>query len=370
MKRWIILAVLVVAITTTATVAVQYLPADPSKPVDVPYPATKASGPQPLAVVEGELTYNFGMAAQQVQLKQDWVIKNEGKADLKLSKGEIACTCTVAEFSGGKETLTLKPGEQTVLHLTFETRENNGAYHKTANILTNDLQHPTLEFVADGTVRPSVVLYPPEPTINFLEISNDQEEHNATVMLYSPDRPDIQITGLVSSRPDHVKVTEQLLSAEDCKTLKIEKGHRITIDVKGDIPLGLFREEVVIKTDHPKQPELKLTINGKMVGPITASPQRFRMVPVHSRVGKTDELRLTVRGRRPTRFEIEHKPPKFKVAIAPSDPSSEALAGQYRLTVTVPPGMSPGQIMDEIVLKTDHPKAAELKIPVDVLIED
>jgi hypothetical protein len=369
MKRWIILAVLVVAITTTATVAVQYLPVDPSTPADVPYPA-KASGPQPLAVVDGDLTYHFGMAAQQVQLKKDWVIRNDGKADLKLTKGEVACTCTVAEFPGGQETLTLKPGEETVLHLTFETRENNGTYHKSANIVTNDPLHGTLEFVADGTVRPSVVLYPPESTINFLEISNDQEDHHATVMLYSPDRPDVQITGLVSSRPDHIKVSEQPLSVEDCKTLKIEKGHRITIDVKGDTPLGLFREEVIIKTDHPKQPELKLTVSGKMVGPITASPQRFRMVPVHSRVGKTDELRLTVRGRRATHFEIEHKPEKFKVAIAPTDPASEAQAGQYRLTVTVPPGLTPGQIMDEIVLKTDHPKAAELKIPVDVLIED
>jgi hypothetical protein len=39
MKRWIILAVLVVAITTTATVAVQYLPMNASSPGEVPYPA-------------------------------------------------------------------------------------------------------------------------------------------------------------------------------------------------------------------------------------------------------------------------------------------------------------------------------------------
>ena len=124
-----------------------------------------------------------------------------------------------------------------------------------------------------------------------------------------------------------------------------------------------------IKTDHPRQPDVELTVTGKMVGPISASPQRFRLVPVYRRTGKTDELKLTVRGLRPTKFAIEHKPDKFEVAVVPSDPSSEAHAGQYKLTVTVPPGLAAGQIMDEIVLKTDHPKAGEVKIPVDVLIE-
>jgi hypothetical protein len=371
MKRWMILAVLVVAITTTATIAVQYLPIDSGTPGDTPFPAPSAkTGPQPLAVVDGDLTYKFGMAAQHVEIKKDWVIKNEGKADLELSKGEIACTCTSFKFKDGKESATLKPGEETTLHLTFDTRETNGAYNKTANILTNDPLHPSLQFAADGTVKPSVVLFPPEPTINFLEIFNDKDDHYATVMLYSPDRPDVKITQMTSSRPREIAVEEHPLSEEDCKTLKIDKGRRITIDVKATMPLGLFREEVLIKTDHPKQPEVKLTLNGKMVGPISSSPQRCRLVPVHSRMGKTDELVLTVRGRRPTEFTIAHKPAHFEVAIRPSDPSSEEQKGRYRLTIKVPPGLAPGQIMDEIVLKTDHPKASELKIPVDVLIEE
>jgi hypothetical protein len=39
------------------------------------------------------------------------------------------------------------------------------------------------------------------------------------------------------------------------------------------------------------------------------------------------------------------------------------------MKVTVPPGMPPGQILDYIVLKTDHPKAGELKIPLAVSIQ-
>ncbi len=368
MKRWLLLAALVVVITTTATVAVQYLPSQGSSG-ELPYPAPAAQkGPQPVAVVDDDSIYHFGMAAQEVKLEKDWVIKNEGKAELVLTKGPPACSCTIADFPGGKDTITLKPGEQTTLHLTFETRTNNGAYHKSATVITNDPVHPTLEFAAEGTVRPSIVLYPPEPTINFLDISNDQDDHRANVAFYSPDQPDVKITKLTSSRPDHIVVSEEPLSAEECKSLKIERGRRINVDVKGSMPLGIFREEVVVKTDHPKQPEVRLTVMGKLVGPISASPERMRLVPVDSKLGQTAELKLTVRGLRPTKFEVEKKPAKFQVAVLPIDPEKQP--GQYRLTVTIPPGLPAEMILDQIVLKTDHPKAAEVKIPLDVVIKD
>jgi len=367
MKRWLLLAVLVVAITTTATLAVQYFPTDSWLSVDGKYPApATSSGPQPLAVVEGDLTYHFGMAAQQATIEKDWVIRNEGEADLILTKGPPACSCTIADFENGKDTITLKPGQKTTHHLAFHTNENNGTYRKSATIATNDPLHPTLEFFGEGTVRPSVMLYPPESTINYLEISNDVSDHKAGVALYSPDRPDLKITQLISSKPGKMLVSQEPMTPEDCKALGIEKGYRITINVTSAMPLGSFREEAIIKIDHPKQPEVKLMVAGKMVGPISATPDRIRLVGVDNHIGAKGELRLTVRGLRATTFEVRSKPDKFDVEIVPTDPSSQG--GQYRLIVTIPPGLPPKTILDDIVLKTDHPQAEELRIPIDVLI--
>lgn len=368
MKRWILLAVLVVAVTTTTTVAVQYLSLDPTTFGSSKYPAlTRPSGPQPMAAVEGDLTHHFGVAAQDAKIEKEWAIRNDGEADLILTKGPTPCSCTIADFENGKDTITLKPGERITLHLTFETRDYNGAYRKPATVVTNDMLHPTLEFVGEGTVRPAVMLYPPEKTINYVEISNDTDEHPAGVALYSVDRPDIAIAGLDSSRPGEVVVSHEPMTAEDCKGLGIEKGHRINVNVTSAMPLGVFREEVVIKTDHPKQPELRLTVTGKMVGPISTTPDRVWMVPVSSRQGATKAIILTVRGSRATTFEVAKKPEKFQVEVTPRDESNQD--GQYRLTVTVPPGLPSSTIMEEIVLKTDHPKASELKIPVDIVIE-
>ena len=274
MTRWILLAVLVVAITMAGTILVEYFPTGSSSPGDLPYPAAaNPDGPHPLAVVDGDTTLHFGLAAQQAKIEKDWVIRNEGKADLVLTKGPPACSCTVADFENGKDTITLKPGQQTTHHLTFHTNEIDGVYRKSATVDTNDPAHPVLEFAAEGMVRPSVVLYPPEPTINFLDISNDRDDHRAGVALYSPDRPDIKITDIISST-DRIVVSHEPMAEEDCKELKIQQGHRIEIHLSSAMPLGAFREEVIVKTDHPKRPEVRLTVTGRMVGPISSSPER------------------------------------------------------------------------------------------------
>ena len=182
----------------------------------------------------------------------------------------------------------------------------------------------------------------------------------------SPDKRDLKITKLTSSKPGLIVAEQQPLTEAECKDLKIEAGHRVTINAKAGLPLGAFREEVVIGTDHPQQPELKLTVTGKMEGPISVSPERLRMHDVPTRIGGRGIVRFFVRGRKPTTFQVESKPENLKVEIAPSDnPPKE---GRYQMIVTIPPGTPPGWIEDQIILKTDHPKAGELRIPVDVRV--
>jgi len=366
MKRWLVLAVLVVALTATGTVVLQSLPADTPAPGGVEYPVPLVTeGPKPKAVIDGELTHRFDTMPQETTGEKVWTITNEGPGDLLLKKGPSTCSCTIVNFKNS-DSAVLKPKESTEIRLTWETRSNNGKYSKGASILTNDPEHPKLDFTVEGTVRPAVVLFPPSPTVNFLTISNAEEDHKYKIGVASPDKRDMKITKLTSSRPDLIIAEEQPLTEAECKDLKVEAGHRITINAKAGLPLGAFREEIVIGTDHPQQPEVKLTVTGKMEGPISISPERLRVLNVPSQIGGRGTVRLIVRGRKPTTFQVESQPKNLKVVIAPSDnPPKE---GQYLMTVTIPPGTPPGWIDDQIILKTDHPKAEELRIPVDVRI--
>ena len=79
-------------------------------------------------------------------------------------------------------------------------------------------------------------------------------------------------------------------------------------------------------------------------------------------------MTLLVRGGKPTKFEVAYHPEKLDVKITPDDTPTQK--GRYKMTVTVPPGTSAGPVDGDIILKTDHPKAGEIKIPVSILISN
>src|SRR6185312_6593213 len=200
MKSWIILIVLAVAITAAVTVALPFLTADPSvKGPEFPAPP-KSEGPAPVLAIEENLTYQFGVMAQQTQGKHPWVIKNAGAGILELIGSSTTCSCTTSDLFEGKagKTISIKPGESKAISVTWNTKSNDGHYRQTVNVGTNDPSRPEFVFVVEGTVRPALVTLPPDPSINFSIVSNDEPIRHR-VALYSPDRPDLKLIRVVSS---------------------------------------------------------------------------------------------------------------------------------------------------------------------------
>jgi hypothetical protein len=299
-----------------------------------------------------------------------WKVTNEGQADLHLKFSSSTCSCTIANLERGKEA-TVKPGESTTVELKWETKDNNGKYQKSATITTDDLERPALAFIVDGQVRPAVVTIPPDSLLNFLTISNDEPARTMRVAVFSPDKPDMKITAVKTSRPDLVVATHQPMNSEELATLQkmeVKGGHRIDVEIKSGMPLGAFRDEVIVETDHPLQHTLKLIVLGKMTGPITVVPERLRLHDVQSERGGQGEVTLLVRGMKETHFQVMQKPESFQVDITPSNQSTKA--GKYRVKVTIPPGTRSEEIEDQIIIKTDHPQADELRIPIEVYIKN
>ncbi|AGA25211.1 DUF1573 domain-containing protein [Singulisphaera acidiphila] len=374
MVRWILLAVLVVVLTATATVVVQSVSLEPSISSGLEFPSASGNrGPLPKAVVDGDLTYKFGSKALHTKFERDWTIRNEGEGDLILTLEAPPCSCTVAGFMDAKRQVkgskTVPPKGETVVHLTWETLAN-GHYHKPATLITNDPERPKITFAAEGEVSPAVMIYPPpeNQAINVSEISSDQEEYKVTFAVYSQDKPDLKITEMTTSLPDYITVDQKDLPEAVCKEIKTEAGRQVTVTFKRGMTLGTFLQELVIKTDHPKEPELRLTLTGKIVGPISMVPAKLRLSGIPSQTGGQVELIMLVQNHRETKFEVRQKPEKFKVEIAPGDKASKP--GKYRLIVTVPPGMPTGTVNEEIILETDHPFAKEVKVPIYGFIRD
>ena len=373
MMRWIILAALVVALVGVGTVVSSYLPeltASSSNNASTIGIGTvkKPQGPQPKAVVETPFVHEFGTLPQRVTGKHKWKVENTGQGTLDLWMVSSTCSCTLAKFKNG-EKASVPPGESTEIELEYETRENNGDYAKGATIGTSDPDFPTFDLQVHGKVFPAVMTMPPDGVLSYMNISNDKDEHFMNAAIFSKDRPETKVLKYKSSNEKQVELTYQPLTPEDCKMLEIEKGTKVIVNVKGGLPLGNFREEVIVTTDHPKQPEVRLVVSGQMSGPVNIVPGILRMHQIDSRAGGRGEIIVSVRNNRETKFEIGHMPKGIQAEVTPIEIAG-GKKGRYRLVVTVPPGTPAQNIDDEILLKTDHPKAAELMVPISLWIQN
>ncbi len=361
MLRWVILVVAVVGLTAATTLLVQFMP-DPEESSRVP--AEIPAGPHPKVVIDENPTFDFGTMPQHDHGEHTWVIKNEGEVNLDVWMiGKPTCSCTIAKLEGGKKA-TIKPGVSTTIDLSWNTKEFHDDYSQGATFGTNDPRMPTFKLDVKGKVYPAISIMPPQ-MIQFPRISNEETYHSPFAV-YSQERPGLKLLKVTSSKPDLIVATYRELKDEEKKQLKAPRGYMVDVQVKPGMPLGNFHEELIVETDHPKQPITKLSVGGFAYGPISMTPERVRLPNVNGQKGATADVLLTVRGGKETKFEIARKPEKIDVSIHRDEKTDPG--GRYHMTIAVPPGSEPGEIEGSIILKTDRKYARELKIPVTILI--
>lgn len=373
MIRWIILIVAVIALTGVVAFMSQDVTNSEAGPT--PAPVNEKLGPQPKIEINTPQVHEFGSMSQFRKDSHTWEVKNVGEAELQLWLDHSTCSCTIAKLaaqdtaskdgtSKEKKIVRVKPNESIPITLDFETKNFQNTYEKGAWIGSNDPAKPLFSLFVKGMVYPPVMVFPPE-LIKLDGISNEETAH-ATIAVYSKDMPTMKITKLSTGRPAIFTAKQQPLTKLDRQQLQLTAGgYRIDLEVKPGLPLGRFSDELVVETNHPLQKETKISIHGFTTGPISIIPEGVRMTGVSSKVGATHSLTLLVRGGRPTKFEVIEKPKILNVTIA-KDPAQE---GKYRLTVAIPAGTPPTSIDSEmIVVKTDHPRATELKIPVKAVV--
>lgn len=77
--------------------------------------------------------HDFGKAIEGEILTYSFKFKNSGKADLVIATASATCGCTVPTFS--KE--PIRPNEEGIVTVTFNTKGKMGFQHKTVTLVAN-----------------------------------------------------------------------------------------------------------------------------------------------------------------------------------------------------------------------------------------
>ncbi|MFO8054375.1 MAG: DUF1573 domain-containing protein [Bacteroidales bacterium] len=94
-------------------------------------------------------THNFGEVEKGKTVSHNFILKNEGKDELKIRKVNAACGCTASK--PGKN--TLKSNEETEIKVSFNTRGRSGKQHQSVTVITNDPQNHTQRLRIQANVK-------------------------------------------------------------------------------------------------------------------------------------------------------------------------------------------------------------------------
>jgi len=331
-------------------------------------------------VVVGQTEFDFGSMDVDDSCEHAFVFRNEGTGVLRLVAGPTSCGCTVSEI----ERPELAPGQSTRVIVRWNAGGKVGVYEQTAVVETNDPRWPRVELRVRGTI--TIAVGPERPKL-VLSTVVATEETTAEMRVFGYVDTPLEILDYELADPstaDYFQLDWEPLGADELADVpKARSGVRLRVTIKPGLFEGPFRQTIRLHTNVPSKPVVSIPVEGRVVGEIDvvgpgwdAESRSLVLGTVAGDEGIERRLWLIARGpaRHRVRFEVaEVDPPQLQVEVQ-ADRVREVNRGrsvQTPMVVRIPPGTramnrlggaqaEPGRI----VLRTNHPKLPELRIPV------
>lgn len=330
--------VAVALVAAGAVAAVAQEPAAEARP--------KAAVPKPV--------HEAGTVPTGEQIVHDFVIENQGKAVLELTEVHPACGCTVAQFDR-----TIAPGASGKVHAVLDTSTFAGPISKGITVLTNDPANPRLELTVKATIQPHLIADP-----GYARFIQAQHSDPGVVSqrIWTPSFEDLEILDVTSPYP-FVTVRHKPITGEDDRAEK-GKGNQHHLDIVLDYteaPIGTLAEYVVVRTNHPQQPELKIPVSGFVRPLVVLTPDKadFGAIALDED-GAFGSIYLKHYGNVPLEISnAEATVPGIEIAIEALEAGKE-----FKVRVELPPDMPKGPFAGTIRLTTNNPRKPTVEIPV------
>lgn len=312
--------------------------------------AAPAGKPKAVAV---EPIGDVGTVAKGDNAAHDFVLKNEGTADLQITNVQPACGCTVARYDK-----LIAPGKTGSVHVVVDTTTFTGPIAKYVTVYTNDPENPQIQLTVRAKVEPYIAVKP--GYARYLVVRGESQQGVIVQNLWSTDGQPFDVTGVDSPIPA-LKVTYR--EATEKERLPEAKGKqwRVEMALSNDqAPLGALVSAVSVHTTHPKQKLVEIPISG-FVRPI------FAVTPPAADFGKVDlkEVRrftFNVKNFATESINVTSVEPTLKGIGAEIKPVE---AGRnYNVQLTLKPDIAKGPFDGKLMLHTDSPKMPVVEVEI------
>lgn len=153
----------------------------------------------------------------------------------------------------------IPPGGRGEVAVAVNTREVMGPFEKTVTLWTDDPQNQRVRLTLKGVVRPWIALDPG----GYLSFWKPGEQ--ASVLIESPGPIPFHILALADDLEGRISAFIEVL--------KPGSGYRLTVTDRSGPKAGNYTGHLVIHTDHPRKPELKILITTHFAIDLSRRPQ-------------------------------------------------------------------------------------------------
>jgi hypothetical protein len=321
----------------------------PTLPAAAPAWAAAAADGGPSASV-AEPVIDAGTVPVGQPIEVVFTIRNLGGAPLEITQVRPACGCTVAEYDE-----TIAPGGSGTVRAVVDTKSELGPNAKAVTVYTNDPQNPRLQLTIKSDVRPFLTVDP--GYARFTSFVHGERDQSQPQLLWTDDFPALEVTGVESPEP-WIEVSYREAAGSERSAEASGKQWRIDVTLDQEAPVGPVADNVLVRTNHPRQKVVEIPVSG-FIRPMVA------VTPPDVNFGKLDPAEeqqwgILVRNFGSAPLEILG----LDSTVAGIEVDVEALeeGQQYKLVFTPTPGMAKGPFAGRVEVRTNLPRQPTITV--------
>lgn len=332
-----------------ATLALAQAPAAPPAPA-APAP-TAPAGPAP-RLVAAEPVHDAGTVSKGERVKVDFTLENQGEATLEISGAHPSCGCTVASFDK-----TIAPGATGKVHAELDTADFQGPLAKTITVLSNDPVNPKLTLTIKVKVQPHIGVHPGYARYIYVQTL---DPGTISQTLWPLDGKDFKVLG-VESPYKFIKTSFHEATETERRPDVEGRQWQIEMTIQPDADVGPLREFLVVKTDHPEQPEVRIPISGFVRPLLHVTPQVADFGEIKM-AGEPQAVELTLVNFGEDAITIEGIDSESPGVSATSE-ATEA-GRRFKISVTLGPEVKKGELATAIKIRTSSKAQPVFEVPI------
>lgn len=306
-------------------------------------------------LVVSERTKDLGKIIAGTKVPVEWVLSNQGGADLVIERTIAGCGCTMVHLN--KDQRVIRPGDSLILRAEFNSYGRLGKQSKDVTVVSNDPFEPKFRLQFHATVE---VLYHMRPPgrLNLRAVRRGQTASETLDITAAVGR------GVFELLEVRIRDRENLTYQAEPLTLGEQKGRRLRFTITKNAPLGRLLTDAMVRFRvGDVEQDVNVKIFGEVVADLITRPSMVKPNDRPRRPG-TRLSQVNVRSTDRSPFEIlriEHDP-LLTVTMEPTERTPPGTS--YDIILTLAEDAPPGPFAATLEVHTSALDQPVLRVPV------